>query len=121
MFGSRPLAYPWRGLSRGLFQAKQGQHRVLLCLQACEFAGAFIPKSLNCPIGSEGGVIVGPEDGNFSIWVWHLGGALAHVTLVGQLGGALAHVTLVGQLGGALAHVTLVWQLGGALAHVTLV
>ena len=28
MFGSRPLAYPWRGLSRGLFQAKQGQHRV---------------------------------------------------------------------------------------------
>lgn len=42
---------------------------VLDTRNAVDFANSFIPKSINCPIGSEGGVIVGPEDGNFSIWV----------------------------------------------------
>ena len=40
-----------------------------ISLQAPDFVAGHIPGALNFPLGEAGGVIVGPEDGNFAIWV----------------------------------------------------
>ena len=42
---------------------------IVYSLQAPDFAAGHIPGALNFPLGEAGGVIVGPEDGNFAIWV----------------------------------------------------
>ena len=42
----------------------------LMCLpQPKDFNSCYIPGSLNFALGGAGGAIVGPEDGNFAIWV----------------------------------------------------
>ena len=43
----------------------------MLCFsaQAGEYCESHVPGSLNFPLGGAGGAIVGPEDGNFAIWV----------------------------------------------------
>lgn len=42
---------------------------VLFGFQAEVFCKQHIHNSLNFPLGSAGGTIVGPEDGNFAMWV----------------------------------------------------
>ena len=37
--------------------------------QADDFTAGYMPGTLNFSLGDAGGAIVGPEDGNFAIWV----------------------------------------------------
>ena len=39
------------------------------CLQPKEFFAGHIAGSLSFSLGGAGGTVVGPEDGNFAIWV----------------------------------------------------
>jgi len=40
-----------------------------LIYQAPDYADGHIPRTVNIPLGAEGGVDLRVEDGNFAIWV----------------------------------------------------
>ena len=52
----------WHNQSPGLYA-------ITHYLQADDFAAGYMQGALNFPLGDAGGTIVGPEDGNFAIWV----------------------------------------------------
>lgn len=66
---------------------------------ATEFCRGHVPNSLNFPLGGEGGAIVGPEDGNFAMWVGTLvppGNDILLVTDMGKEGEALQRLARIG-------------------------
>ncbi len=67
--------------------------------KAPEFASGHVPGALNFPLGEAGGTIVGPEDGNFAIWVGTLVPSSAELLLVnppGKDGEALQRLSRIG-------------------------
>lgn len=66
---------------------------------ADDFAAGYMQGALNFPLGDAGGTIVGPEDGNFAIWIGTLVSSSSDILLIcdpGKEGEGLQRLSRIG-------------------------